>query len=70
MKMSHVQIDNGCSVGAMSLVLYDTHMRSASALGDLSLLMKSEQLPAGTHWEGIPARPAESAADVSLAATA
>ena len=28
-----------------------------AALGDLSLLMKGEVLPAGTAWEGIPARP-------------
>ena len=32
---------------------------TGSSLGDLSLLMKNEQLPAGTSWEGIPARPVD-----------
>jgi non-ribosomal peptide synthetase-like protein len=56
MKMSNVHIGDRCSVGALSLVLYDTTMHAGAELGDLSLLMKNEQLPAGTHWEGIPAR--------------
>ena len=42
--------------GAGSLVLYDTRMEEGAALGDLSLLMKGEVLPAETKWEGIPAR--------------
>jgi len=43
-------------IPAGSLVLYDTRMEAGAALGDLSLLMKGETLPAGTSWEGIPAR--------------
>jgi len=58
MKMSHVEIGPGCSVGANSLVLYDTRMEPGAQLGPLSLLMKSETLPAGTSWAGVPARPA------------
>jgi len=57
MKMSHVRIGARCSVGSLSLVLYDTQMEPGASLGDLSLLMKGETLPAGTRWEGIPARP-------------
>jgi non-ribosomal peptide synthetase-like protein len=57
MKMSHVRIAERCSVGGLSLVLYDTQMEPGASLGDLSLLMKGETLPAGTRWEGIPARP-------------
>jgi non-ribosomal peptide synthetase-like protein len=57
MKMSHVRIGARCSVGSLSLVLYDTRMEPGASLGDLSLLMKGETLPAGTRWEGIPARP-------------
>jgi hypothetical protein len=56
MKMSSIDIEPHCNVGAGSLVLYDTRMETGSALGDLSLLMKGEVLPAGTNWEGIPAR--------------
>ena len=59
MKMSKVSIADRCSVGALSLVLYDTTMHAGAELGDLSLLMKNEQLPAGTQWEGIPARRSE-----------
>jgi len=57
MKMSTVDIGSRCKVGAGSLVLYDTRMEQGAALGDLSLLMKGEVLPAGTRWQGIPARP-------------
>ena len=56
MKMSHVDIVRKCSVGAGSLVLYDTRMEPESRLGPLSLLMKGEVLPGGTSWAGIPAR--------------
>ena len=57
MKMSTIEIGARCTVGCLSVVLYDTKMEDDSALGDLSLLMKGESLPAGTRWEGIPARP-------------
>jgi non-ribosomal peptide synthetase-like protein len=56
MKMSTVDIGAQCVVGAGSLVLYDTRMEPGSALGELSLLMKGEVLPAGTKWQGSPAR--------------
>jgi non-ribosomal peptide synthetase-like protein len=55
MKMSHVHIGRRAAVGSMSLVLYDTEMGEGASLGQLSLLMKGESLPAGTQWEGIPA---------------
>jgi non-ribosomal peptide synthetase-like protein len=56
MKMSNVDIGAGCSVGANSLVLYDTHMEPGAQLGALSLLMKGETLLTGTRWAGAPAR--------------
>jgi non-ribosomal peptide synthetase-like protein len=56
MKMSVVDIGARCSIGAKSLVLYDTRMEPGTILGPLSLLMKGEILPAGTDWVGIPAR--------------
>jgi len=59
MKMSTIQIGPRASVGAGSLVLYDTVLAEGAALGDLSLLMKGETLPAWSRWEGIPAQPAE-----------
>ena len=58
MKISTVDIGARCTIGGGSIVLYDAQMEPDSALGELSLLMKGETLPAGTHWEGSPARPA------------
>jgi acetyltransferase-like isoleucine patch superfamily enzyme len=55
MKMSTIDVGAGCSVGAVSLVLYDTAMEEGASLGSLSLLMKGEVLPEGSAWEGIPA---------------
>jgi non-ribosomal peptide synthetase-like protein len=53
-KADHLKIGEGCSVGNMAVVLYDTEMQSGSALGPLSVLMKGETLPPLTHWHGIP----------------
>jgi non-ribosomal peptide synthetase-like protein len=57
MKMSHVHVGKRCTVGASSVVLYDTFMGEGSSLEELSLLMKGETLPPGTSWTGIPAIP-------------
>jgi len=56
MKMSTVDLGRNCSVGTDAVVLYGTVMEDGSSLGDLSLLMKGETLPAGSRWEGSPAR--------------
>lgn len=55
LKASHVVVGPGCSVGAGSVVLYDTEMETGTRLDALSLLMKGETLPAGTAWAGVPA---------------
>ncbi len=56
MKVSKVTLGDRCSVGAVAIVLYDAVMENDSQLGDLSMLMKGETLPIGTHWEGLPAQ--------------
>jgi non-ribosomal peptide synthetase-like protein len=56
MKIGSIRIGDKCSVGARATVLYGAHMENGACLGDLSLLMKGETLPAGTRWQGIPAR--------------
>ncbi|MGA2233010.1 MAG: Pls/PosA family non-ribosomal peptide synthetase, partial [Tepidisphaeraceae bacterium] len=61
MKVSNVRIGDRCTVGAESVVLYDSIMQAGSSLGPLSLLMKGETLPAGTGWEGTPAQASKSA---------
>lgn len=55
MKMSYVDIGNNCSVGGMSTVLYDSKMEDNSILEPLSVLMKSETLPANNCFVGAPA---------------
>lgn len=56
MKVSSVDVGAGATVGAWTLVLYDTVIEPNAVIGELSLLMKGERLPAGTRWAGIPAR--------------
>jgi hypothetical protein len=55
LKASRLRIGADCTVGAVSVVLYDSKMEDGSRLDALSLLMKGETLPAGTAWAGIPA---------------
>jgi non-ribosomal peptide synthetase-like protein len=54
MKMSHLKIGEGASVGAYSVVLYDSEIEAGGRVLSLSLLMKGEVVPAGTTWQGIP----------------
>lgn len=56
MKMSNLYIRKNCSVGAMSVVLYDSVMEEGSSIDALSLVMKGESIPANTRWEGSPAK--------------
>lgn len=57
MKMSHVTIGNECSIGGMSVVLYDSTMEDGSKLDNLSVLMKGEVLLGNTSFIGAPAKP-------------
>ena len=58
MKVSGVRVGARATVGSLAIVLYDGVIEDDAQLGDLSVLMKGERLPAGTSWEGSPARPA------------
>jgi non-ribosomal peptide synthetase-like protein len=58
MKVSSVDIGPRATIGSMAITLYDSVVEADAQLGDLSVLMKGETLPAGTSWEGSPARPA------------
>ena len=58
MKVSGLEIGDRAVVGSLSIILYDSVVEADAQLGDLSVLMKGETLPAGTSWEGSPARPA------------
>ncbi|HEY7248022.1 MAG TPA: Pls/PosA family non-ribosomal peptide synthetase [Xanthobacteraceae bacterium] len=54
MKSSNLRIDDRCSIGNMTVVLYDTHMQRGAVLGPLSLLMKGEIVPPASRWHGVP----------------
>jgi non-ribosomal peptide synthetase-like protein len=54
MKMSDIIIGNACTIGSLSVILYDTEMHDHSVLHGLSLIMKGETLPGNTHWQGSP----------------
>jgi len=54
MKMSDVNIGKACTIGSLSVILYDTKMNDHSLLQGLSLIMKGETLPKNTHWQGSP----------------
>ena len=51
-----VRLGKRCVIGAMSVVLLDAQVEDGATVGDLSLIMKGERLPAGTRWQGAPAR--------------
>ena len=56
MKLGAIKVGDRASVGTISIVLYDAVMESGSRLGELSVVMKGELLPADTSWEGSPAQ--------------
>ncbi|MFI5361734.1 MAG: Pls/PosA family non-ribosomal peptide synthetase [Elusimicrobiota bacterium] len=61
MMMGRVRIGARCRLGAEASLQYDTEMQAGSSLGEMSLLMTGETLPARTRWHGIPARPEDAA---------
>ena len=63
MKVGRVHLAQGVMVGALSTVLYDTHIGEYVRLSPLTVVMKGEALPAHTEWAGAPAVPAEAAAE-------
>ncbi|PZO01248.1 MAG: peptide synthetase [Hyphomicrobiales bacterium] len=62
MKVGRVKLGKGVCVGAAATVLYDTHVGDYAQVGLLTVIMKGENLPAHTRWEGAPAVPAKAPA--------
>lgn len=56
MKIEPLLIGDRVSIGALSIVLYNTTIERGCTIGPLSLVMKGESYPSGTHWEGVPAQ--------------
>ena len=57
MKVGRVEIGRGVTVGAKSTVLYETKVGDYAILRPLTIIMKGENIPANTEWEGAPAAP-------------
>jgi non-ribosomal peptide synthetase-like protein len=57
MKVGKVKIGARSSIGARSIVLYDSEVGDDTRLNALSLVMKGENLSNGTNWEGSPVKP-------------
>jgi non-ribosomal peptide synthetase-like protein len=57
MKVGKVKIGARSSIGARSIVLYDSEVGDDTRLNALSLVMKGENLVNGTNWEGSPVKP-------------
>ena len=57
MKMGSVKIGKRCTVGTRTVVLYDSVIEDDVNIGSLSLVMKGENLPPKTQWEGSPVKP-------------
>jgi non-ribosomal peptide synthetase-like protein len=54
MKVGSVKIGARCSIGARSIILYDSEIGDDVKLEPLSLVMKGEKLSSGTAWTGSP----------------
>ena len=69
MKVGRVKLGRGVFVGANATVLYDTHIGDYARLRPLTVVMKGENIPANSEWEGAPAVPVvHKAAELQAAA--
>jgi non-ribosomal peptide synthetase-like protein len=55
MKMERIRLEHNCQMGSAAVVLYDSLLADDVLIHPLSLIMKGEQIPAATAWQGIPA---------------
>jgi non-ribosomal peptide synthetase-like protein len=55
LKLGPVSLADGCHVGYMGVVLYDSTLYSGAHLAASSLCMKNEALSAGVAYHGVPA---------------
>ncbi|MBV6305792.1 amino acid adenylation domain-containing protein [Candidimonas humi] len=70
MKIDDVRIGKRVYMGPRSTVLYSAAVADDAHLGPLTLVMKGENIPAGTSWHGCPSVPASDGVTQPEAATA
>jgi non-ribosomal peptide synthetase-like protein len=58
MKVGAVKIGARSSIGAGTIILYDSELGDDTNIEALSLVMKGERLAPGTDWTGSPVKPA------------
>jgi len=58
MKIGRVKLGKGVTVGSGTTVLYDTAIGDYAHLGPLTIVMKGEEIPPNSVWQGAPAQPA------------
>ncbi|MCC8425583.1 Pls/PosA family non-ribosomal peptide synthetase [Mucilaginibacter sp. UR6-11] len=58
MKVGPVKIGARSSIGAGTIILYDSELGDDTSIEALSLVMKGERLSPGTDWIGSPVKPA------------
>jgi non-ribosomal peptide synthetase-like protein len=56
MKVGPVKIGKRCSIGARTIILYDSEIGDSVSIEPLSLVMKGENLLPATEWGGSPVR--------------
>ena len=56
MKIGTVNMGAGCTIGARTIILYDSEVGKRVRLAPLSLVMKGEKLSDETDWTGSPVR--------------
>ncbi|HIJ39048.1 MAG TPA: amino acid adenylation domain-containing protein [Rhodospirillaceae bacterium] len=61
MKVGEVRVGKGVTVGYGSTVLYDTRIGDYARIGQLTIIMKGEEIPAHSQWHGAPAQEAQEA---------
>jgi non-ribosomal peptide synthetase-like protein len=57
LKVDHVHIRDGASVGANTVLLYGADIGAGAVVEPHSVVMKREVLVAGTRYEGVPTQP-------------
>ncbi|QWF85175.1 Pls/PosA family non-ribosomal peptide synthetase [Amycolatopsis sp. CA-230715] len=56
MRLEHVRLDDGSTLGPHSIALPGSRLGPAASVGAASLVMASETVPGATRWQGAPVR--------------
>ena len=56
MKVGRVVVGKGVTIGSAATVLYDTHIGDFARIGPLTIVMKGEEIPPHSSWQGAPAQ--------------